>query len=352
MSTREDPSAQLGTPAPSVPGPAPASEPAGPVTTGSWLRAFITRHVNELSLVAGLFVLGAFLTVQSDVFLTQQNMVSILRAAAFLAIVTWGMSLVIVGAEIDVSVGPAVAFSSVLFGYFAVRYELPILVAVALVVVVTTSMGAFGGYLRARFNVPSFVATLALWSVYDGLKQVLSDNQPRSVRSDAFIWIGQEEVLGIPGPVIVAGVLFVVFRYVSLHTTYGRSVYAVGGNAEAAYASGINVRRIRVLLFATTGCLAALTGLLQTSRLGTATPNVASGLEFSSIAAVVIGGTALFGGRGSMVGSLLGVLFITVVSNGLVLLGVDSQWQNVVRGLLIIAAVLVNVLSKRNESGA
>lgn len=143
--------------------------------------------------------------------------------------------------------------------------------------------------------------------------------------------------------------LFLVFWYVARRTAYGRSVYAVGGNAAAAQLAGIRISRVRVVLFATTGVLAALTGILMAARLGSGNGGAAAGLEFDVIAAVVIGGTALAGGRGSLVGTMLGVVFISVIANGLVLLGVNSFLQDVVRGLIIVGAVLINVVISRKS---
>jgi sugar transport system permease protein len=157
-------------------------------------------------------------------------------------------------------------------------------------------------------------------------------------------------VMGVPTAAIVMLVLFAVFAYVAKYTAYGRSVYATGGNAAAAQLAGINVARVRVLLFATTGLLSAITGVLLAARLGSGNGGAASGLEFDVIAAVVIGGTALAGGRGSLVGTLLGVVFITVIANGLVLLGVNSFFQDVVRGLIIVGAVLINVIISRRSA--
>lgn len=313
--------------------------------------AFLRKNLNEITLLVGLVAVSAFVSLNSDAFLTAPNLLNVLRSAAYLGIVTWGMTLVIVAGEIDVSVGPAVAFASVLLGWLVTGQGIPLVLGAVLVVLTTTIVGYAGGFIRARFNVPSFVTSLALWSIYDGMKQVLSNNIPIPVASEAFVAFGRGDLLGIPYPVIIAGILFLAFRYVSKHTVFGRSIYAVGGNAKAAYASGINVLRTRAMVFAITGALAGLTGLLHVARLGSATPQVASGLEFSSIAAVVIGGTALSGGRGSMIGSLIGVLFISVIGNGLVLMGVNSQVQNVVRGVLILIAVLVNVIFKAREQG-
>jgi simple sugar transport system permease protein len=155
----------------------------------------------------------------------------------------------------------------------------------------------------------------------------------------------------VPTPAIVMLVLFVVFAVIAKRTAYGRSVFAVGGNANAAKLSGINLERVRITLFATTGFLAALTGLLLAARLGSGNGGAANGLEFDVIAAVVIGGTSLAGGRGSLLGTFLGVIFITLIGNGLVLLGVDPFFQNVVRGVIIVVAVVINlVLAKRTST--
>lgn len=316
---------------------------------GAALWAFIRNNLNEITLLIGLIGVSAVISANSDAFLTPSNLINVLRSAAFLGIVTWGMTFVIVAGEIDVSIGPGVAFSAVLLGWLVTRQGLPLPLGVLIVLLVSTGIGYLGGYICARFNVPSFVTTLALWSIYDGMKQVLSNNIPIPIDSEGFQVFARGELWGIPYPVIIAGVLFLIFRYIARHTVYGRSVYAIGGNAKAGYAAGINVRRIRASVFGITGALIGLTGLLHVSRLGTATGQVASGLEFSAIAAVVIGGTSLSGGRGTLIGSLIGVLFISVIANGLVLMGVNSQAQNVVRGVLILIAVLMNVVLKQEE---
>ena len=323
-----------------------AATRAKPVTR---LTTIIRKNLNEITLLIGLLVVGAYISFNSAAFLTPANLINVLRSAAFLGIVTWGMTFVIIAGEIDVSVGPAVAFSAVFFGWLVTNHGIPLPIGVIVVLVAVTLVGYLAGYIRAKFNVPSFVTSLALWSIYDGLKQVLSNNIPIPVSDETFRMWGRDALLGIPYPVVIGAILFLVFRYISKNTVYGRSIYAVGGNAKASFAAGINVLRIRASVFAITGALAALTGLLQVSRLGSATGQVASGLEFSAIAAVVIGGTSLSGGRGTMIGSLIGVLFISVIGNGLVLMGVNSQVQNVVRGVLILIAVLVNVVFKQQN---
>ena len=313
------------------------------------LLAFGRQNLNEISLLIGIFVVGTVFSLRSDAFLTPSNLSNILLASAFLGIVTWGETLVIIIGEIDVSLGPGVAFAAVLVGWFTTTIGLPLPVSIILMLLTITFTGFLGGYIRAHFNVPAFVTTLALWSIYDGFKQVLSNNIPISVDVDSISFLANGDLLGIPYPVIIAFVMFLTFYYITKYTVYGRSIYSVGGNAKAAYASGININWIRTSVFAITGFLSGMTGLLHVLRLGTATGQIANGLEFSAIAAVVIGGTSLSGGRGKMIGSLIGVIFITMIGNGLVLMGVNSQAQNIVRGILILAAVLMNVVFKKEN---
>lgn len=314
-------------------------------------RLLSGRSLNEIGLIAAIVVLYVALGSTAAGFLSLDNQLGMLRDAATVGIAAWGVTLVIIAGEIDISIGPAVAFASVLVAKGAAEWGLGIVPAVALTLLAGAAWGALAGWLRARFEVPSFIATLGIWSALGGLGLYLTEALPVVLPQSGLMDVLGGTVLGIPTPAIVMVVLFFVFAYISRYTAYGRSVYAVGGNAPAARMAGINLARVRILLFATTGLLAAVTGVLLAARLGSGNGGAASGLEFDVIAAVVIGGTALSGGRGSMLGTLLGVAFITVISNGLVLLGVNSFLQNVVRGIIIVTAVLVNVvITKRSRA--
>ncbi|MEU6641876.1 ABC transporter permease [Saccharomonospora sp. NPDC046836] len=311
---------------------------------GSVGRPFAGRSLNEIGLIAAIVVLYIALGSTAAGFLSLDNQLGMLRDAAMVGIAAWGVTLVIIAGEIDISIGPAVAFSSVLVAKAAAEWGIGIGPAVLLTLVAGAAWGALAGWLRARFDVPSFIATLGVWSALGGLGLYLTDALPVVLPESGLFDVLGGTVLGIPTPAVVMVVLFFAFAYLARYTGYGRSVYAIGGNAPAARMAGINLARVRVLLFATTGLLSAITGVLLAARLGSGNGGAASGLEFDVIAAVVIGGTALAGGRGSMLGTLLGVVFITVIGNGLVLLGVDSFLQNVVRGVIIVVAVLVNVV--------
>jgi simple sugar transport system permease protein len=210
-------------------------------------------------------------------------------------------------------------------------------------------IGGFAGWLRASLEIPSFIVTLGLWSAYRGMAQFMTNALPVPVASNAFMDLLADSIGPVPTPVVIFFVLFAVFYFVSTRTSLGRSIFAVGGNARAAMLSGIKVERVYIAVFAITGLLAALVGLLLTARLGSGNSGAATGLEFDAIAAVVVGGTSLSGGRGSMLGTLLGVIFIAVIGNGLILLGVNSYLQDVVSGGIIVLSVLINILLGRSR---
>lgn len=323
--------------------------PGGARTGGGAARLFQGRahQLNEIGLLVAIVVLYVALTSSAAGFLTLDNQLGILRDAASVGIAAWGVTLVIIAGEIDISVGPATAFASVLVAKGATEWGLGPVGAIAVTLALGVAWGALAGWLRAAFDVPSFITTLGLWSVLGGLGLYLTDALPVTLPDSGLFDVLGGDVLGVPTSAIVMLILFAVFAYIAKFTAYGRSIYTIGGNAAAARLAGINLTRVRVLLFATTGLLSAITGVLLAARLGSGSGGAASGLEFDVIAAVVIGGTALAGGRGGMLGTLLGVVFITVIGNGLVLLGVDSFLQNVVRGVIIVGAVLINVLVAR-----
>jgi sugar transport system permease protein len=320
-----------------VPTPKTSAETAG-------LGLFLRKRANEAGLFVAIAILYAILAVFAPNFSTAGNLLNILRDAAFVGIIAWGMTLVLISGEIDISVGPHVAFAGVALALLS-QHGMNIYAAALVVMVMGACIGIFIGVLRSYFDVPSFIVTLALWLALRGIAQVMSDAVPIVIADYDFQRLGSGWFLGVPIPAIIMIVLFLLFSFISTSTVFGRSVYAVGGNAEAARLSGIPVARIRIQVFAITGVLAALTGVLMASRLGSGNSGAASGLEFDIIAAVVVGGTSLFGGRGTMLGTLLGIIFIAALVNGLVLLGVDPFAQGIVRGFVILAAVMVNIIS-------
>lgn len=306
--------------------------------------------LNIIGLLAAIVILYVVLSLTATGFTSAPNQVGLLRDAAMVGVVATGMTLVIVAGEIDVSIGPAVALSTVIFAKLMTGLGLPAPVAIIATLMCGALWGLLVGYLRARIGVPSFIGTLGLWNILGGLALFTTDALPVPIPiTDPTIDLLSGRVLGIPTPAWVMLLAFVIFGYVSTRTAYGRSVFAVGGNSASARLAGIDVARIRMLVFVTTGALSALSGVLLAARLGSGNGGAAKGLEFSIIAAVVVGGTAMTGGRGSLLGTFLGVIFITLLGNGLVLLGVNSFLQQVVSGAIIVIAVLLNVLISRRR---
>ena len=320
------------------------------VETPSFARRFTLtpQRLNIIGLIVGIVVLWIVLSIVAPNFGTVRNAFSILRAAADVGTIAWAATLVIVAGEIDISVGPAVAFWSVLVAEMAGPWHLGLPLAIVLTLIGGALVGAFAGWLRAHFGVPSFVVTLGLWLALRGAAEFMTNALPVPIADNDFMnFLGGSIAGGFPVSAIIMLVLFVVYVVIARRTRFGRSVYAVGGNAKAARLSGIKVPRIRVLVFLGTGLLAALVGIITAARLTSGNATAANGLEFDVIAAIVVGGTSLSGGRGSMLGTLLGVLFIAIIGNGLILLGVNPFFQSVVSGVIIVGAVLINLILSR-----
>lgn len=323
----------------------------------SRVRLFVRRLggnatlINIIGLLVAIVILYAYLSFNAFGFLNPANQLGLLREAALIGIAATGMTLVIIAGEIDVSVGPAIALSSVIMGFGITAWGLPTALAILVTLAIASAWGALAGLLRARFLVPTFIGTLGLWSMLRGIGLFSTNALPIPLPdSDPILNVLSSSILGIPTPAWGMIVAFLVFGFIARKTAYGRSVFAVGGNPAAARLAGIPVGRVRVILFATMGLLAGISGVFLAARLGSGNAGAANGTEFDVIAAVVIGGTALAGGRGSLIGTFLGVIFITLIGNGLVLLGVNSFVQNVIRGAIIVLAVLLNMTLSRRRS--
>ncbi|HZE34054.1 MAG TPA: ABC transporter permease [Actinoallomurus sp.] len=295
---------------------------------------------SRLRAVWMLLLVGVILTIASPVFLTSTNLLNVGLATSVAALLAVGQTYVIILAEIDLSVGAALGFSAVVTALVLRSHGLlPALVAG---IAVGVAVGLINGLLVTKARMPSFIATLATMSVLGGLSLQLTSGNPVAVTDYAFQGIGQDRVAGIPVPVLIMLVVFAVFGFVLARTRYGRFVYATGDNAEAARLSGVRTQRVKVLAFVISGVLAALAGFILTARLSTAEPTAGTGLELEAIAAVIIGGTSLAGGRGTLVGTLVGALVLGVIDNGMNLLDVSPFLQDVVKGLVILLAVFLD----------
>lgn len=304
--------------------------------------------IEQKSLIA-LLVLVAVVSFLNPNFFTMDNLLNILRQTSVNAIIAVGMTLVILTAGIDLSVGSVLALCGA-FAATLVAMEVPVLIAVPTALLAGAAMGAISGIIIAKGKVQAFIATLVTMTMLRGLTLVYTDGRPISTgftdTADAFAWFGTGYALGIPVPVWLMVMVFAGAWYLLNHTRFGRYVYAVGGNESATRLSGINVDRVKIGAYAICGLLAALAGLIVTSRLSSAQPTAGMGYELDAIAAVVLGGTSLMGGKGRIMGTLIGALIIGFLNNALNLLDVSSYFQMIAKAVVILLAVLVDNKNK------
>ncbi|EPO0037184.1 ribose ABC transporter permease [Vibrio cholerae] len=304
--------------------------------------------IEQKSLIALLFlvVIVSFLNPN---FFTVDNLLNILRQTSVNAIIAVGMTLVILTAGIDLSVGSVLALCGA-FAATLVAMEVPVLVAVPTALLAGAALGAISGIIIAKGKVQAFIATLVTMTLLRGVTMVYTDGRPISTgftdTADTFAWFGTGYALGIPVPVWLMVVVFAGAWYLLNHTRFGRYVYAVGGNESATRLSGINVDRVKIGVYAICGLLAALAGIIVTSRLSSAQPTAGMGYELDAIAAVVLGGTSLMGGKGRIMGTLIGALIIGFLNNALNLLDVSSYYQMIAKAVVILLAVLVDNKNK------
>ena len=316
------------------------------------------EHLKRFQSVLALALMVIALALMSDKFLTVDNSLNVLRQICANLCLSIGMTIIILSGGIDLSVGSMLALSgAVAAGLLRnglaipgtdVFIEVTVSGAILIGVLVGAVLGWFNGFVITRFKLPPFVATLGMLSIARGLTMLWTGGFPITRLGDSFDFIGSGHWLGLPMPVWISGALVAVFILMMKRTRFGRHVYAVGGSEKAARLSGLNVRRIKLLVYTLGGALSGVAGLLVTARLDSATPNAGLSYELDSIAAVVIGGTSLNGGRGSIMGTVLGCLIIGVLNNGLVLLEVSPFWQQVIKGLVILVAVAVDKMGEKN----
>lgn len=318
-------------------------------TTPRGRRVPLKERLIELkSLIALLVMIGIVSFLNPD-FFTLANLLNILRQTAVNAIMAVGMTLVILTAGIDLSVGSILALAGAM-GASLIAREIPLILSVPAALAVGTAVGAASGIIIAKGRVQAFIATLVAMTLVRGVTLVYTDGRPIATgfthTADAFAVIGTGYLLGVPVPVWLMAATFASAWYLLNHTRLGRYIYALGGNEEATRLSGINVDHIKITVYAICGFLAALAGLIVTSRLSSAQPTAGAGYELDAIAAVVLGGTSLMGGKGSVMGTLIGALIIGFLNNALNLLDVSSYYQMIAKAVVILLAVLVDTRSK------
>jgi len=310
------------------------------------------------SLIA-LFILCMVIGFLSDKFLTATNIWNVMRQISVNICISVGMTLVVLTCGIDLSVGSVLALcGAVTAGLLKNGIEIPssnvyvgftVFGAIVFGLIVGATLGCFNGWTITKFNVPPFVATLAMLTIARGLTMLWTKGFPISNLGEKFSWLGTGWFLGIPLPVWISAIIILLATIITNKTKIGRYIYAIGGNETAASLSGINIKKVKIAVYTIAGVLAAVGGILVTSRLDAAQPNAGTGYELDSIAAVVIGGTSLSGGRGSVMGTVLGAVIIGVLNNGLVLLNVSPFWQQVVKGFVILIAVIIDKANAKND---
>lgn len=312
---------------------------------------------SNLQPLIALVLMAVTMTVLSDNFATKDNLFNVARQISVNMCISVGMTMVILTGGIDLSVGSILAFTgAVAAGLFKNGIELQGLnlsIGFTLFGVIWVSilvggfLGWFNGLMITRFKVPAFVATLAMLTIARGLTMLYTKGFPITQLGDNFAYLGTGWFLGIPMPVWISIFVVALSVFFINKTRTGRYIYAIGGNERAALLSGVNVNKVLVVVYMIAGVLSGVAGLLVTARLDSAQPNAGLSYELDSIAAVVIGGTSLSGGKGSIIGTVIGAGIIGVLNNGLVLLNVSPFWQQVIKGFVILLAVIIDKIQKK-----
>lgn len=318
--------------------------------SGSYKLLVRLQEVRKYGLLIAFVVVCLALSLTTARFLTIQNLMIIVTQVSINALLAFGVTFVIITGGIDLSIGSMVAVTGVVAATFAHPDEYPVVVPVVVGLLAGLLFGAFNGFVVTRSKVPPFIVTLGTMTIGRGLALILSKGRPVSNLSDAFNFIGGGKIMGVPTLIIILVLAFIGCTVVLRKTVLGRYMYAVGGNEQAARASGIELSTVKMIVYTLCGGLAALAGILLTSRITTGQPNAGAGFELDAIAAAIIGGTSTSGGTGTMTGTLLGALLIGVISNGLDLLNVTSYYQQVVMGIIIIGAVVLDSVNQPNRS--
>lgn len=301
---------------------------------------FILDWMNwrENIIILVLFILAGVFTITSPVFLTAENLINILRQTAIVGILGVGMTFAIISAEIDISIGGITAVSAMLAA-MTLGAGYPWFVGIAVCLSVGLGIGLLNGAITVRVGIPSFLVTLGMLGVTSGLALIVTSTQPVRVQTAALFTVFSGQIGPIPVLVIWAAAVAIIGHLVLSRTRFGKHVYATGDDTQAARYTGVNTDRIKILTLAISGLAAGIAGVLLMARLSVARPTMGDGLMLPAIAAVILGGTSLFGGRGWIPGTILGAVLMSTIDNGLVLNGFGSSFQEFIRGMVIIIAV-------------
>ena len=313
-------------------------------------KAKLIKIIGEFSIGLALVVEIILFSQLSPYFFTAENLLNVSLQVSITAIIAAGMSFVILTAGIDLSVGSLVALAGIL-ATSVIKIDLPVYLSLPLGILAGVLFGAFSGFIAGvfvtKFKITPFIVTLALMTIWRGTAFVYTEGRPIWELPEAFTYLGGGRIIGVPVPTVIMVIVFFASHIVLTKTRYGRYIYAVGGNLEAARLAGIKTNKILISVYIISGILSAIAGVLLASRINSGQPNAGLMYELDVIAAVVVGGTSLFGGRGTIIGTFLGAMLIAVLRNGLNLLNVGSYVQQVIVGVVILLAVLLDQLRKK-----
>jgi len=319
--------------------------------TGRGLSPRIKGRLQQFMAFGGLIFIMIVFTIASPNFLTFSNLTSLLFSTVVIGTLAIGTTFVIITAGIDLSLGTGMSLCAVMTGVFIVNWHLPLVLGVILAILFGGLIGCINGINVAFLKIPPFIATLAMMLVAAGLALVISQSAPIYFdKTPGFAAISTGNVIpgvNFPNAVIILVVLAIIAGIVLNKTVLGRYTYSIGSNEEATALSGINVRKWLVVIYTFAGLFTGLAGVLISARLGSAQPALGSGYELQAIAAVVIGGTSLFGGKGTIIGTVIGALIMSALSNGLQVISVPQEWQSVILGVVILAAVYTDNIRRR-----
>ena len=308
---------------------------------GPLRRLFAFR---ESGILLGLVVLSVLLALSTDTFLNRFNLATVARQASFVGIVAFGQTIVLLTGGIDLSVGSMAGLCAILCTLLMTKLQIPAEAAIVLGVGIGLVLGAFNGILVAKARINPFIVTLAMGEIFAGAILVITEGYPVLGLPKSFRYIGQGAIGSVPVPVLFMLVGAAILSYLLMNTPFGRGIYAIGGNRNASRLVGIRVDRSIVAVYAMSGMLASFAGILYASRINAGQATIGASWVMPCITAAIIGGTSMSGGEGSIAGTILGALFMGVLANGIVLMGVSSYWERIIIGVVVILAMIIDVL--------
>ena len=311
---------------------------------------FVRLIRGNLGILIGLVLMCVVLSVITDSFATANNIFNVMRQISVNVFLACGMTMVILIGGIDLSVGSVIAVSGCLCAGLITNNGIPATAAILISILAGTLVGAFNGFIVANTKIPPFIVTLAMMNVGRGFARIYTKATTILVTDDLFMWIGSGKIFGnIPIQIVFMLIVIVITAIILNKTKFGRNIYAVGDNMQAAVYSGINAKKVTFLVFTLSGLFAACAGILSAARTFSGQFSIGDGAEMDAISAVVLGGTSMTGGVGTIGGTIVGCLVIGVLNNGMNLLGIDSSWQYVVKGFVVLLAVYIDYIKKEKS---